>query len=81
MGSIISKLTDEIILHGSYKAYCLFRESNQYEQNKKDFKSEDITYLQLPEVIHYNDCTSPPGELNALPKSKAISNDGQFILK
>ena len=29
MSSIVSKLADEIRLHGSYEAYCAFRDKNQ----------------------------------------------------
>jgi len=29
MGSIISKIADEIALHGSYEAYCAFRDKQE----------------------------------------------------
>ena len=33
MGSIISKLADEIKLHGSYEAYCAWRDMKDPEAN------------------------------------------------
>ena len=43
MGSIISKIADEIALHGSYEAYEKFRD--------KEEKEEDIPYFPDPEVV------------------------------
>ena len=47
MSSIISKLADEIKLHGSYEAYCAFRDNDQVK--KED--PEDIPYFPDPEEL------------------------------
>ncbi|MDQ6479819.1 hypothetical protein [Dyadobacter sp. LHD-138] len=36
MSSIISKLADEIKLHGSYEAYCAFRDQVKIESEPED---------------------------------------------
>ncbi len=41
MGSIISKIAGEIALHGSYEAYCAWR----------DRPDDDILYFPDPEVV------------------------------
>ena len=47
MSSIISKLADEIALHGSYEAYCTFRDDIQEKPEQKE-----IPYFPDPvEVI------------------------------
>ena len=38
MSSIISKLADEIKLHGSYEAYCAFRDKDQVKKEDLDQK-------------------------------------------
>ena len=42
MGSIVSKLADEIALHGSYEAYADWR----------DRQRDDIQYFPDPEVVN-----------------------------
>ena len=46
MSSIISKLADEIALHGSYEAYCAFRDRAQEKPEQ-----EEISYFPDPEEI------------------------------
>lgn len=43
MSSIISKLADEIKLHGSYEAYCAFRDKNQVKREDPDDVAERPT--------------------------------------
>lgn len=53
MSSIVSKLADEIKLHGSIQAYVDFRDKDQVK--KED--PEDIPYFPDPEVVPNSDAS------------------------
>ena len=45
MTSIVSKLADEIKLHGSYEAYCAYRDRHEVERDDP----EDVGERPTPE--------------------------------
>jgi len=64
MGSSISKIADEIALHGSYEAYEEFRD--------KKAKEEDIPYFPDPEVVPHIQQRPAPN----FPPGGAINRGG-----
>lgn len=45
MGTIVSKIYDEIQLHGSYQAYCAFRDREELTQSVSDAVVGKVYYI------------------------------------
>lgn len=57
MSSIVSKLADEIKLHGSYEAYCAFRDSDQVQKNDPEVVPPKLDQIQddAKKIFHKED--------------------------